>query len=93
MHFTPETEADFVTQFLHPALQLQNLTKGLVLMGFDHNRNGVSEWPLRLPNRTSSIIQGTAVHWYMDSITNASVLTDLHNAYPDKFILYTEVLL
>lgn len=35
-------------------------------------------------------INGTAVHWYFDKLFPASLLTTLHNKYPNKFILSTE---
>uniref|UniRef100_A0A914E1J5 Glucosylceramidase n=1 Tax=Acrobeloides nanus TaxID=290746 RepID=A0A914E1J5_9BILA len=42
------------------------------------------------------IVDGLAIHWYADQSTSDIVdpyhLTDAHNAYPDKFLLYTEVL-
>ena len=35
-------------------------------------------------------VSGVAVHWYADNSVLPSVLTETHDLYPDKFILYTE---
>lgn len=33
---------------------------------------------------------GVAVHWYTDNGTSAEKLTEIHQKYPNKFILATE---
>ena len=35
-------------------------------------------------------VSGFAVHWYNDFFTPVQVLDLAHDAFPDKFILYTE---
>lgn len=35
-------------------------------------------------------VDGVGVHWYWNDFVPASWLTQLHNKYPDKFILPTE---
>ncbi len=39
---------------------------------------------------TSGFVDGIAAHWYLDSETNDQLLVDAHEAYPEKFLLYTE---
>ncbi|RZC36652.1 glucosylceramidase-like, partial [Asbolus verrucosus] len=41
-------------------------------------------------NTTRQYIDGIAVHWYVDLFIPASVLTETHDKYPEKFILSTE---
>ncbi|CAH1363810.1 unnamed protein product, partial [Tenebrio molitor] len=41
-------------------------------------------------NTTRGYIDGIAVHWYADVFFPASLLTDTHNNFPEKFILATE---
>lgn len=38
-----------------------------------------------------TLLDGISVHWYADHSKPASVLSQVHDKYPDKFILYTEV--
>ena len=38
----------------------------------------------------SEYISGLAVHWYLNSVTGYSRLTDTHKVNPNKFILGTE---
>lgn len=38
----------------------------------------------------SQYVDGTAVHWYDDDNTGPEVMDQLHDLFPDKFILYTE---
>ncbi|CAG0889293.1 unnamed protein product [Cyprideis torosa] len=39
---------------------------------------------------TAKYVAGIAVHWYIDFLIPAQVLTDTHNLLPDYFLLYTE---
>ena len=41
----------------------------------------------------NKIVDGVAVHWYWDNVSSPTLLTKAHEKYPDKFILYTEVIL
>jgi hypothetical protein len=38
----------------------------------------------------SKYVSGTAVHWYFDDDYPPSRLTELHDLFKNKFILYTE---
>jgi O-glycosyl hydrolase len=40
--------------------------------------------------KASQYVSGTAVHWYFDDDYPSSRLTEVHDLFPDKFILYTE---
>lgn len=41
---------------------------------------------------SSKYYAGMGLHWYFDSAAPALSMSAVHAAYPDKFILYTEVL-
>jgi hypothetical protein len=36
------------------------------------------------------LVSGIALHWYFDEDNNLHKLPDIHNEFPDKFLLYTE---
>lgn len=44
-----------------------------------------------MENETAkNYIDGVALHWYWNQLLPASLLTDTHNHFPDKFLLSTE---
>ena len=87
--FTANEERDFVRDHLGPTLQRNGLAD-VKLMIWDHNRGLVyqrAEAAYKDP-RASRYIWGTAFHWYVgDHHDNVRVL---HDAFPDKGLLYTE---
>jgi O-glycosyl hydrolase len=38
----------------------------------------------------NKVVDGIALHWYGDGNTLPSLLTEIHEKFPDKFLLYTE---
>uniref|UniRef100_A0A914DQN0 Glucosylceramidase n=1 Tax=Acrobeloides nanus TaxID=290746 RepID=A0A914DQN0_9BILA len=38
----------------------------------------------------NKVVDGVALHWYGDGNTLPSLLTKIHEKFPDKFLLYTE---
>ncbi|CAG2059122.1 unnamed protein product, partial [Timema podura] len=42
-------------------------------------------------NETANkVTSGVAIHWYLDILSSANHLDTAHEAFPDKFLLYTE---
>ena len=37
------------------------------------------------------MVDGVAIHWYADAYDSPTFLTQVHEKYPDKFLLYSEV--
>lgn len=35
-------------------------------------------------------VSGVAVHWYADTQVGPKVLDEIHDSFPDKFLLYSE---
>jgi glucosylceramidase len=87
--FTANEERDFVRDYLGPTLHRHGLAD-VKLMIWDHNRGLVyqrAEAAYSDP-RASKYIWGTAFHWYVgDHHDNVRIL---HDAFPDKGLLYTE---
>jgi glucosylceramidase len=83
---TAPDQADFVKNNLGPAFKKAGIkTKILV---YDHNANR-PDYPIRIYDdpQARQYIDGSAFHLYAGDI---EALTDVHNAYPDKNIYFTE---
>ena len=88
MHFTPETERDFIKTYLGP--QLKKDHPDLNILIYDHNKDHVVEWAKTIysDSNAAQYVWGTAVHWYSgDDFPN---LNTTHYLFPDRPILATE---
>jgi glucosylceramidase len=88
-YFTANEEKNFVRDFLGPTLKKNGLSE-LKLMIWDHNRGIMVQRAEAAfeDKEASKYIWGTAFHWYVgDHFDNVRMV---HDAYPDKGILYTE---
>ncbi|KAK5985803.1 Glucosylceramidase [Trichostrongylus colubriformis] len=92
MFFSAPMQRDFVKVTLGPMLKRNNVTKELKVMTLDDNRFALPSWAdiIFNDNEAAKYVDGVAVHWYLDGLIPASVLTTTHNRHPDKFILATE---
>ena len=88
MHFTPETERDYIKAYLGPTLKKAHPDVNILI--YDHNKNHIIDWVKTIysDEEASSYVWGTAVHWY-----SGDDFDNLHEAnflYPNKPILATE---
>ncbi|KAK5974806.1 Glucosylceramidase, partial [Trichostrongylus colubriformis] len=92
MFFSAPMQRDFVKVTLGPMLKRNNVTKELKVMTLDDNRFALPSWADIIFNdsEAAKYVDGVAIHWYLDGLIPASVLTTTHNRHPDKFILATE---
>uniref|UniRef100_A0A915NLV3 Glucosylceramidase n=1 Tax=Meloidogyne floridensis TaxID=298350 RepID=A0A915NLV3_9BILA len=90
MWVSPETQRDFANNILSPILKSSPATKNLLLMGHDDNRNYILDAANKIfrNKNSTNIIAGLAYHWY--SFSPHSVLSEINNLYPDKFLLGSE---
>lgn len=91
--FTPALQRDFIKFDLGPALEKAGYGPDkIALMILDDMRVFLPIWAnLVLKDKDAAkYIAGVAVHWYLDSVTDAARLDETHDAFPDKFILATE---
>ncbi|XP_078050512.1 putative glucosylceramidase 3 isoform X1 [Augochlora pura] len=91
MGWTSETLADWVGNHLGPKLAASEFNKTLIL-ALDDQRIFLP-WFIQSvfkDAKAKQYINGVAVHFYFDSFTSPSLLTDTHNDFPDKLILMTE---
>ena len=88
MNWTPETERDFLKQYLGPQLKKDHPDVNILI--YDHNKDHVVEWAQTIYSDpdAAQYVWGTAVHWYSgDQFDN---LNTTHALFPDRPILATE---
>jgi len=86
MLMTADQQAVFVKKYLGPAFQTAGITTKIVV--FDHNCDH-PEYPTSILNdvEAKKFVNGSAFHLYLGEI---DVLSDVHNAHPDRDIYFTE---
>lgn len=86
MLMTASQQADFIKNNLGPAFQANNITTKIIV--YDHNCDR-PDYPLTVLNDAGArpFVNGSAFHLYAGDI---SALTQVHNAYPDKHVYFTE---
>ncbi len=79
-------QMDFLANYLGPQLKAAKLNSEVIL--YDHNADHPN-YPITVLNdaKAKSYASGTAFHLYLG---NESALSEVHNAHPDKKILFTE---
>ncbi len=79
-------QKDFLVNYLGPQLKAANITTEILL--YDHNADHPN-YPISILNdaKAKTYAAGTAFHLYLG---NESALSEVHNAHPDKKILFTE---
>jgi glucosylceramidase len=79
-------EADFVKNHLGPLFKAANLDTKIIV--YDHNCD-VPSYPITILNdpAANKYVDGSAFHLYAGDIT---ALTQVHTAYPDKNVYFTE---
>ncbi|XP_065322963.1 lysosomal acid glucosylceramidase-like [Gordionus sp. m RMFG-2023] len=92
MHFTPETGADFVLNYLCPLLKSNGFLPELAVMILDDNRPFIRKWAdqiLGKLNGSTECVKGIALHWYLNFIS-PKIQSLVHLDYPNYFILSSE---
>jgi len=87
--YSAEEERDFVKDYLGPKLHESEL-EDLQLFIWDHNRDVIVERATTVLNDTvaNGYVHGVGVHWYVSE--EFEKLSQVHDAFPDKHILFTE---
>ena len=86
MYMTAAQQADFIKNYLGPAFQQAGIQTKIVI--YDHNADR-PDYPLTILNDAAarSFVNGSAFHLYAGDV---SALGQVHQAYPDKAIYFTE---
>lgn len=92
MHFTPESQNDFIKNHLGPKLHA-NKYGNIKLLVYDHNRDGLERWAdvIFADPATALYVYGVAVHWYESTFrVHEDVFDRVHNKFPNSAIIHTE---
>ena len=92
MHFTAESQNDFVKNYLGPKLQTSN-NGDVKLLVYDQNRDGLEHWTDTIFSDAESAkyVYGVAVHWYESTFkVYEEILDKVHNRFPEFSIINTE---
>ena len=86
MVMQPAEQADFIKNHLGPAFATAAINTKIIL--YDHNADR-PDYPITILNDAAArqYVDGSAFHLYGGPIT---ALTQVHNAYPNKHIYFTE---
>jgi len=86
MTMSATQQADFIKNHLGPAFQAAGITTKIIV--WDHNCD-VPSYPLAILGDAgaSKYVDGSAFHLYAGDI---SALSQVHNAYPEKHLYFTE---
>jgi glucosylceramidase len=92
MHFTPETQNDFIQRHLGPALR-ESDHGDVRLLIYDHNRDQLETWTNHILGdpKTRPYVYGTALHWYASTFkVFEDTLARVHERFPDFALVHTE---
>lgn len=92
MHFTPETQRDFIKKYLGPKLKSGN-NANVKLLIYDQNRDGLEHWTdvILGDPEAAKYAYGTAVHWYESTFkVYEEVFDKVHAKFPEFAIIHTE---
>ncbi|NNE10416.1 MAG: glycosyl hydrolase, partial [Gemmatimonadetes bacterium] len=92
MHFSPESQNEFVKRHLGPRLR-DGGHAGKKLLVYDQNRDGLEEWAdvILGDPETAEFVAGLAVHWYASTYKVYEDAFDrVHAKFPDHSIIHTE---
>ena len=92
MHFTPESQGEFIKHHLGPALNSSG-HEAINLLMYDHNRLELEHWADVLYNdkQVARYLHGAAVHWYESTFkVHEDIFDRVHQRFPEYEIIHTE---
>ncbi|MGB5351985.1 MAG: glycoside hydrolase family 30 beta sandwich domain-containing protein [Woeseia sp.] len=92
MHFTPDTQNEFIKRNLAPALKKNSFGDVKVLI-YDQNRDDLEHWADEIfgDPETALLVYGAAVHWYSSTFkVHEDVFERVHQKFPGFAIIHTE---
>ncbi len=92
MHFTAESQRDFIKHHLGPRLH-DSGNKDIALYIFDHSRAQLEQWADVIYGDADSAkyVNGAAVHWYESTFKVYEEIFDrVHARFPEYSIIHTE---
>lgn len=92
MHFTPETQADFIKKHLGPQLAESGYGDVKVLI-YDQNRDDLEHWTDTIygDEEAAQYVYGAAVHWYSSTYkVHEETFEKVKAKFPNYAIIHTE---
>ena len=92
MHFSPESQNDFIKIYLGPKLKASGHADTRLLV-YDQNRDGLKHWAdvILGDAETARYVHGVAIHWYESTFkVYEDVLDYVHETYPRFAVVHTE---
>jgi len=92
MHFSAESQNEFIKHHLGPALHESN-NADVKLLVYDHNRGDLEHFVQLLykDDETSRYVHGASVHWYESTFkVYEDVFERVHSSFPQCEIIHTE---
>lgn len=92
MHFSPESQSDFIKKYLGPKLH-GNGYEGVSLLMLDHSRDHLEQWAdvIYKDPESAKYVDGAAVHWYESTFkVYEDIFESVHAQYPQFSIIHTE---
>jgi glucosylceramidase len=92
MHFSPQSQNDFVKNHLGPKLHRSG-NDDIKLLVYDQNRDGMEEWAdtILADAESAKYVYGMAVHWYESTFkVYEDILDKVHDKYPGFAVIHTE---
>jgi len=92
MHFSPESQNDFVKDHLGPRLRQSEHSDARLLI-YDQNRDGMEDWTnvILADPVSANHVYGVAVHWYASTVKVYEDTFDLvHTTFPGHTLIHTE---
>ena len=92
MHFTAESQRDFIRDHLGPALHASG-NADVALFILDHSRSHLEQWAdtIYTDPACAAYVSGAAVHWYESTFkVYEDILDRVHDRYPAFSIMHTE---
>jgi glucosylceramidase len=92
MHFTPESQNQFVKTYLGPKL-VQGGFEDIKLLIYDQNRDDVEKWTdvILGDEESAQYVYGTAVHWYSSTYkVYEDAFERINDKFPHHALIHTE---
>ena len=92
MHFSPETQNEFIKKYLGPKLKASQ-NGDIKLLAYDQNRDGLEHWTDTIfgDPETAPFVYGVAVHWYESTFkVYEDVFERVNEKFPGFAIIHTE---
>jgi glucosylceramidase len=92
MHFTPESQNDFIKTYLGPKLKASKHPETRLLV-YDQNRDGLEHWTdvIFADPESAEYVYGVAVHWYESTFkVFEEIFDEVHKKFPNFAIIHTE---